>query len=141
MPTAASDFMHVLAAGYEKRWTLFSSLWFLVVEAKFFAIPPALRFLWHLAWRNMMTAVYTAHKFVVLSREYISIRWRQHGLPLATQRRVSLMLQTCNKISKCACLRYLCIVKSQCSRCPNPNIPRSLRATWHAGCYCALYVP
>ncbi|KAF8059985.1 SQD2 [Scenedesmus sp. PABB004] len=50
----------------EKRWTVFSSLWYLVMELKFFGTPPALRFLAHLAWRRVLGAAYAAHKALVL---------------------------------------------------------------------------
>lgn len=50
----------------EKRWTVFSSLWWLVMEFKFFGVPPALRFLWFLAWRGIMQKVYEGHKALVL---------------------------------------------------------------------------
>jgi len=51
---------------YEKRWTLFSTVWFLVQQTRFNAIPPALRFLVYLGWRAVMTKAYEAHKAIVL---------------------------------------------------------------------------
>eukprot|EP00955_Chlamydomonas_euryale_P051347 354857-Chlamydomonas_euryale.AAC.31 len=59
-----------LFADVEKRWTLFSTLWFAVMEFKYFFFPPALRFLWFLATRAFMQHVYTAHKAFVLWRKY-----------------------------------------------------------------------
>ena len=52
----------------EKRWTVFSTLWFSVMELKYLFFPPALRYLWFLAWRNIMDAAYQAHKQIVLSQ-------------------------------------------------------------------------
>lgn len=57
-------------AAAEKRWTVFSSFWFLVMECKYFGIPPALRYIFYLAWRAIMQQVYQTHKAVVLWREY-----------------------------------------------------------------------
>lgn len=53
----------------EKRWTLFSTVWFLAQQARFFAVPPALRFLFYLGWRALMMRAYEAHKALVLWRE------------------------------------------------------------------------
>lgn len=50
----------------EKRWTIFSTLWFSVMELKFLCLPPALRFLWFIATRAVMYRVYDAHKALVL---------------------------------------------------------------------------
>ncbi|KAG1676382.1 hypothetical protein FOA52_001177 [Chlamydomonas sp. UWO 241] len=50
----------------EKRWTVFSTVWFTVVEFKFYFFPPALRFLFFLGWRSVMQRVYEAHKALVL---------------------------------------------------------------------------
>ncbi|KIY98011.1 hypothetical protein MNEG_9954 [Monoraphidium neglectum] len=50
----------------EKRWTIFSSVWFLVKEAKFNSVPASLRYIWFIAWRAVMQRVYEAHKAVVL---------------------------------------------------------------------------
>lgn len=55
--------------GYEKRWTLFSTFWFMVVATRYYGIPPALRFLVYLGWRTVMTKAYEAHKLLVLWRE------------------------------------------------------------------------
>ena len=52
----------------EKRWTLFSTIWFSVMEIKFFFFPPALRYLWFLTWRGIMNKAYEAHKWVVASQ-------------------------------------------------------------------------
>jgi hypothetical protein len=54
----------------EKRWTVFSSLWWLVMEAKYNGVPPALRYLWYLGWRALRQRLYEAHKAVVLWREF-----------------------------------------------------------------------
>ena len=59
-----------LAADVEKRWTVFSTVWFTMVELKYFLIPPAIRFLWFIACREVMSKVYEAHKALVLWREY-----------------------------------------------------------------------
>lgn len=56
-------------AAAETRWTVFSSLWYMVVELKFFAVPPAVRYLWYLMWRQAMLKAYEAHKTLVLWRE------------------------------------------------------------------------
>lgn len=53
----------------EKRWTLFSTVWWLVMQLKYLAIPPALRFLAHVAWRGLRQKAYEAHKSVVIYRE------------------------------------------------------------------------
>ncbi|WIA13460.1 hypothetical protein OEZ85_007040 [Tetradesmus obliquus] len=50
----------------EKRWTLFSSCWYLVMELKYFGTPPALRYLLFLAWRGVLSRLYEAHKALVL---------------------------------------------------------------------------
>ncbi|KAG2492286.1 hypothetical protein HYH03_009526 [Edaphochlamys debaryana] len=50
----------------EKRWTLFSSFWWIVMYAKFHYIPPAVRYVVYLGWRAVMTRVYEAHKALVL---------------------------------------------------------------------------
>ncbi|GAX84562.1 hypothetical protein CEUSTIGMA_g11983.t1 [Chlamydomonas eustigma] len=50
----------------EKRWTLFSTVWFILMEFKFLFIPPALRFLCFLAARAIMTHIYAAHKAFIL---------------------------------------------------------------------------
>eukprot|EP00775_Hariotina_reticulata_P006989 gene6989-7203_t len=50
----------------EKRWTVFSSLWYLTMELKYVGIPPAVRYLWYLVWRAMMMQLYQAHKTLVL---------------------------------------------------------------------------
>jgi hypothetical protein len=46
------------------------------MEAKFFAVPPAFRYIWYLTWRSIMFKVYEAHKQVVLSRKCRGIRSR-----------------------------------------------------------------
>jgi hypothetical protein len=53
-------------AAAEKRWTVFSSLWWLVMEFKYFGVPPALRYVFWMFWRSAMQRVYEAHKAVVL---------------------------------------------------------------------------
>lgn len=58
-----------LFADAEKRWTIFSSIWYLWMELKYFGIPPALRYIFHLCWRAVMYKVYEAHKTLVLWRE------------------------------------------------------------------------
>ncbi|KXZ49105.1 hypothetical protein GPECTOR_23g36 [Gonium pectorale] len=50
----------------EKRWTVFSTFWYLFMQAKFFAVPPAIRYVWFLTWRAFMYKVYEAHKALVL---------------------------------------------------------------------------
>ncbi len=55
--------------GYEKRWTLFSSFWYLVMQFKYFSVPPAVRYVFFLGWRAVMFQVYEAHKALVLWRE------------------------------------------------------------------------
>lgn len=54
------------AAEIEKRWTVFSSLWWIVMEFKYFGTPPALRYLVYLLKRSVMQKVYEAHKALVL---------------------------------------------------------------------------
>ncbi|KAI8476199.1 MAG: hypothetical protein J3K34DRAFT_365238 [Monoraphidium minutum] len=61
------------------RWTVFSSFWWLVMEAKFFGVPPALRYVWFLAWRGIMQRVYDAHKALVLWRERPAPRGPREG--------------------------------------------------------------
>lgn len=61
--------VNVCLAGYEKRWTVFSTLWYTVMQLRFFAVPPALRFLIYLGWRAVMSQAYQAHKALVLWRE------------------------------------------------------------------------
>lgn len=61
----------LLPAAIEKRWTVFSSMWYLWQELRFFGIPPAVRYLFHLLWRSIMMRVYEAHKLLVLWREYL----------------------------------------------------------------------
>lgn len=56
-------------AAIEKRWTVFSTFWYLVLEFKYFAVPPAVRYLFYLAWRSLLQAAYNAHKALVLWRE------------------------------------------------------------------------
>lgn len=62
--------VHMHCAAAEKRWTLFSSCWYLWQELRFFGIPPAVRYLAHLLWRGLMTRLYEAHKLLVLAREW-----------------------------------------------------------------------
>jgi hypothetical protein len=61
-----------LLAAIEKRWTLFSSCWYLVMELKYFGTPAALRYLLFLAWRAVLSRLYEAHKALVLWREWRS---------------------------------------------------------------------
>lgn len=56
-------------AAIEKRWTVFSSMWYLWQELRFFGIPPAVRYICHLAWRTVLMRLYEAHKLLVLWRE------------------------------------------------------------------------
>jgi len=56
-------------ADVEKRWTIFSTIWFTLVEFKYFFIPPAIRFLFFLAYRAVMSKAYEAHKIFVLWRK------------------------------------------------------------------------
>jgi hypothetical protein len=56
-------------AGVEVRWTAFSTIWWLFGEWKYFGTPPALRFIWYLAWRSILQRAYEAHKALVLWRE------------------------------------------------------------------------
>jgi hypothetical protein len=42
------------------------------MELKYFGMPPALRYLFFLAWRAVLLRVYEAHKALVLWREYSS---------------------------------------------------------------------
>jgi hypothetical protein len=67
--------VYVRCAAAEKRWTLFSSCWYLWQELRFFGIPPAVRYLAHLVWRGVMTRLYEAHKLLVLTREWWGV-WR-----------------------------------------------------------------
>jgi hypothetical protein len=71
------------AAEIEKRWTVFSSLWWLVMEFKYFGTPPALRYLVYLAKRAVMQRVYEAHKALVLWQckldAYLAGRARQQA--------------------------------------------------------------
>ena len=53
----------------EKRWTVFSSLWYLVMQLKYFGIPPAVRFIWYLLWRQIQQKAYEVHKALVLWRK------------------------------------------------------------------------
>jgi len=39
------------------------------MELKYVGIPPAVRYLWYLAWRAVMMQLYQAHKTLVLWRE------------------------------------------------------------------------
>lgn len=50
----------------EKRWTIFSTLWWLVMEFKYFGIPPAFRYIFYVGWRAVLHQVYQAHKRFVL---------------------------------------------------------------------------
>ncbi|PNW73248.1 hypothetical protein CHLRE_14g624850v5 [Chlamydomonas reinhardtii] len=50
----------------EKRWTLFSTVWYLVQQLRFVGTPPALRYVAFLGWRALMFQVYAAHKALVL---------------------------------------------------------------------------
>eukprot|EP00882_Tetradesmus_deserticola_P022890 GHRQ01024880.1.p2 GENE.GHRQ01024880.1~~GHRQ01024880.1.p2 ORF type:complete len:116 (-),score=19.23 GHRQ01024880.1:346-693(-) len=68
-PAAASLVRCRPPAAIEKRWTLFSSCWYLVMELKYFGTPPALRYLLFLAWRAVLLRLYEAHKALVLWRE------------------------------------------------------------------------
>lgn len=58
-----------LYADAEKRWTVFSSVWYLWMELKYFGTPPALRYIFYLFWRSFMFKVYEAHKTLVLWRK------------------------------------------------------------------------
>lgn len=51
---------------YEKRWTVFSTVWYTVLQFRFYSVPPALRFLFHIAWREALLKAYEAHKAFVL---------------------------------------------------------------------------
>lgn len=62
-------FLLVSCAAIEKRWTVFSSMWYLWQELRFFGIPPSVRYVCHLMWRALMMRVYEAHKLLVLCRE------------------------------------------------------------------------
>ncbi|GLI67640.1 hypothetical protein VaNZ11_011889, partial [Volvox africanus] len=50
----------------EKRWTVFSTFWYLVMHFKYYMIPPSFRYVWFLIWRAFMFKVYEAHKALVL---------------------------------------------------------------------------
>lgn len=64
--------VYVSHAAAERRWTVFSSIWYLWMELKYFGTPPALRYLVYLAWRAAMHRVYEAHKTLVLWRKCLS---------------------------------------------------------------------
>lgn len=66
----------------EKRWTVFSTAWFALMELKYLSCPPALRFLWFIATRAVMFKVYEAHKALILWREWYN---RQALLPACPQ--------------------------------------------------------
>lgn len=59
----------VLAADWERRWTVFSTFWYLVKQAYFKAIPPALRYVAYLIWYPVQMKLYETHKAVVMLRE------------------------------------------------------------------------
>lgn len=48
---------------------MFSSVWYLVMQIKFYAIPPAVRYIWYLLTRAMRFMLYELHKHLVLQRE------------------------------------------------------------------------
>jgi hypothetical protein len=48
---------------------VFGTWWWTVMQLKYFGIPPALRYLWYLAWRSVQQKLYEAHKALVLWRE------------------------------------------------------------------------
>ncbi|GLC41704.1 hypothetical protein PLESTB_000686100 [Pleodorina starrii] len=50
----------------EKRWTVFSTFWYVVMHFKYYMIPPAFRYVWFLLWRGVMSQLYAAHKALVL---------------------------------------------------------------------------
>jgi len=52
---------------------LFSSLWYLWQELRFFGTPPAVRYIWHLLWRAMMMRLYETHKTLVLWRKSLTL--------------------------------------------------------------------
>lgn len=58
------------SAAIEKRWTVFSSMWYLWQELRFFGIPPSVRYVCHLLLRAVLMRLYEAHKMLVLWREY-----------------------------------------------------------------------
>ncbi len=60
--------MHA-CADEETRWTVFSTIWYLAKQLRFYAVPPALRYVIYLGWRQVMGALYEAHKHIVLWRE------------------------------------------------------------------------
>jgi hypothetical protein len=44
-------------------------MWYLWQELRFFGIPPAVRYIFHLMWRAVMMQLYEAHKLLVLCRK------------------------------------------------------------------------
>lgn len=52
----------------EKRWTVFSSLWWLTQEFRFTFVPPAVRYLFFIGWRWLRYLAYDAHKALVLQQ-------------------------------------------------------------------------
>lgn len=62
----------LVSTAIEKRWTLFSSLWYLWQELRFFGTPPAVRYIWHLLWRAVMMRLYETHKTLVLWRKSLT---------------------------------------------------------------------
>jgi hypothetical protein len=53
----------------------------MVMATRFYAIPPAVRYVVYLGWRAAMTAAYNAHKRIVILREcaHQAVDARFHG--------------------------------------------------------------
>ncbi|KAF5841144.1 hypothetical protein DUNSADRAFT_14147 [Dunaliella salina] len=69
----------------EKRWTIFSTFWYLVMQFRFFAVPPAFRFFIAMGWRRFMFAAYGAHKALVLWQCKVDAALAAQGLQRKAQ--------------------------------------------------------
>eukprot|EP00798_Chlamydomonas_sp_ICE-L_P022323 gene22323-29399_t len=63
----------------EMRWTVFSSLWWLVMESRYQGVPASLRYLFHLGQRFVMQKIYEAHRTVVLWQCKLDAYLASHG--------------------------------------------------------------
>jgi len=73
----------------EKRWTVFSTFWYLVMQFRFFAVPPAFRFFIAMGWRRLMFAAYGAHKALVLWQCKVDAALATQGLQRKAQEAAS----------------------------------------------------
>jgi hypothetical protein len=51
---------------FERRWTVFSSLWYVCMQWRFRGFPPTFRYLIYLAVRSVRQRLYEGHKRLVL---------------------------------------------------------------------------